>query len=284
MGGILAKRAYILAHQLEEFAELGKRIRAIFFLATPHRGSNLAELLNGIIRLAGIGRRSYISNLHQDSEMINDEFRHHCQGLHLHSFYETTATNLGISKRLVVEKSSAILGLPNERVNFLYANHRDMCRFGSDQDSNYRVVRNAIAALLNDLRSQRESMRTEPSDDRQIRIENGGINHTISNLVPQLWKSRLPRGCFIIGTLLSGFIGLSLFLGLFFVTHKEYGYSMGDSFSLAGYVIAVGALISSFLFACHFPRCRCWKGEIREREIDGIPMLRTTSSLLDRNV
>jgi hypothetical protein len=34
---------------------------------------------------------------------------------------------------------------------------------------------------------------------------------------------------------------------------------MGDSFTLAGYVVTVGALSSGFLFARHFPECKCWK-------------------------
>jgi hypothetical protein len=221
------------------------------------------------MRIVGTNGRPAITTLLQNSTLvqsINDEFPHYCEDLHLISFYETTPTNLGTFKKLIVEKSSAILGYPNERAGFLYADHREMSKFDSDQDPNYRTIRDAIATFLDDLRTQRESMRAQLDDDQRMRIEIGGINHTISDSGFQLWKSCLPHGCFIIGTILSCFIGLSLFLGLFFVTHKEYGYSMGDSFTLAGYVVAVGALISSFLFACHFSRCRCWIGEIRERE------------------
>jgi hypothetical protein len=66
----------------------------------------------------------------------------------------------------------------------------------------------------------------------------------------------------MLALLMTGFIGLSVFLGLYFTIHKEYGYSMGDSFTLAGYVIAVGTLISSLLFAFHYPRCDCWKSKV----------------------
>lgn len=34
---------------------------------------------------------------------------------------------------------------------------------------------------------------------------------------------------------------------------------MSDSFTLASYVVAVGAFICSFLFALHFRKCECWK-------------------------
>ena len=75
--------------------------------------------------------------------------------------------------------------------------------------------------------------------------------------------------CWTIGAVLIIFVILSCFLGLFFTLRTEYGYSMGDSFTLAGYVVAVGALISSFLLALHYPRCTCWN---RERYEAGIEM------------
>ena len=33
---------------------------------------------------------------------------------------------------------------------------------------------------------------------------------------------------------------------------------MGDSFTLAGYVMAVGACVSTPLIVYHYPKCRCW--------------------------
>jgi hypothetical protein len=55
------------------------------------------------------------------------------------------------------------------------------------------------------------------------------------------------------------FVALSCFLGVFFTVKKDYGYSMGDSFTLAGYVVAVGAFVSTAVLAYHYPRCRCWE-------------------------
>lgn len=85
---------------------------------------------------------------------------------------------------------------------------------------------------------------------------------------PSLWTRLRPRGCFLIITVLFAFIVLSSFLGLYFTLYKEYGYSMGDSFTLAGYVIAVGGLISSFLIVKHYPRCNCWKRPQNEAGIE----------------
>lgn len=33
---------------------------------------------------------------------------------------------------------------------------------------------------------------------------------------------------------------------------------MGDSFTLAGYVITVGTFVSAAVVAYHYPRCKCW--------------------------
>lgn len=35
---------------------------------------------------------------------------------------------------------------------------------------------------------------------------------------------------------------------------------MGDAFTLAAYVVAVGALVSTAAMARHWPSCRCWRG------------------------
>jgi uncharacterized membrane protein (DUF485 family) len=57
----------------------------------------------------------------------------------------------------------------------------------------------------------------------------------------------------------AAFVALSCFLGVYFTAEKRYGYSMGDAFTLAGWVIAVGAFISTAVLANHYPRCARWK-------------------------
>ncbi len=34
---------------------------------------------------------------------------------------------------------------------------------------------------------------------------------------------------------------------------------MGDAFTLAGWVVYVGAFVSTAILACHYPRCECWE-------------------------
>jgi hypothetical protein len=100
------------------------------FLATPHRGSDFAAVLN--------------------SEMlcsINESFRHFAPDVALYSYYETQDTNLGLQSGLIVKKESATLGYPGEQVALLNANHRGVCKFNLPSDPNYRTLRNAFQTI-----------------------------------------------------------------------------------------------------------------------------------------
>lgn len=171
-------QAFILAQAVPEFRD---RIRAIFFLATPHRGSDYASMLNNVLSVSGVmSSRHYISDLRTGSvsiQAINDQFGEHAHDLPIFSFYETLKTNLGISI-VVVNKESAVLGMftqkphpgpnlsrsihlsnvqllgpdyKNERVRYINANHRNVCKFCSPEDPNYVAVKNALAGSIADI-------------------------------------------------------------------------------------------------------------------------------------
>lgn len=88
----------------------------MFFLATPHRGSNHATTLNNVVNVFGIkSSRHYISDLMTASvslQSINDDFEKHAHDLPIFSFCEGLKTSLGVSSILVVDKESAVLGIP----------------------------------------------------------------------------------------------------------------------------------------------------------------------------
>jgi hypothetical protein len=114
MGGLVIKKACILSRENPSFNELGTRIHSIYFLATPHRGSDLAQTLKNVLRATPTGSKSFVSNLERGSDAINtlnDQFRHVCKGIVIHSFTESVPTNWGIGSGLVVDKQSATLGL-----------------------------------------------------------------------------------------------------------------------------------------------------------------------------
>lgn len=169
MGGLVIKRAYILARGKQEFVSLAGRVQAIFFLATPHRGSDLASLLSKILNLTG-GARPFVTDLHRNSlatQSINDEFSQHCQDLQLYSFYETVPTSYGVGKTLIVGQDLATMGYANERREYLNANHREVCKFTSRDDANYRTIRNALASFIDTLRSRSISAKREVDNDQR---------------------------------------------------------------------------------------------------------------------
>ncbi|CZT06939.1 related to vegetatible incompatibility protein HET-E-1 [Rhynchosporium graminicola] len=151
MGGLVVKQAYVLARQDPAFADLAKRIEAMIFLATPHRGSDLAQTLNNVLRASGMmTSRSYISNLSGQNELLallNDSFRHYAPDISLYSFYESRPTNIFLQSEVIVTKDSAVLGYPHERSAMLDADHKQICKFSSSSDPNYTTFCEALRSV-----------------------------------------------------------------------------------------------------------------------------------------
>ncbi len=71
------------------------------FLATPHRGTNLAELLNRMLSVSFQSPKDFIVDLSKSSvalEEINESFRHVAPKLSIFSFHETLPTYVGPKK------------------------------------------------------------------------------------------------------------------------------------------------------------------------------------------
>ncbi|KAI1125662.1 NACHT and WD domain protein [Nemania abortiva] len=160
MGGLVIKKAYISAHQDQVDRQLAKRIRCIFFLATPHKGSDYASVLNRVLKISGVtgmtSPREYISELTRGStsaRLINEDFGRCGTDLHIYSFYETLETSLGVSSSLIVDKDSAVLGpgFKNEISRYLNANHRGICKFDSPEDPNYLSLKNSLSSAVQNL-------------------------------------------------------------------------------------------------------------------------------------
>ena len=113
LGGLVIKKACIISKENPAFHDIGRRIHSMYFLATPHRGSDLARTLSRVMRVSLSGSRPFVTNLEPNSEAIqslNDQFRHYYQGIHLHSFIESASMNWGLGSGLIVERESATLG------------------------------------------------------------------------------------------------------------------------------------------------------------------------------
>lgn len=107
----MIKRMYLLAKAKQEFASVAARIQGMLFLATPHRGSDMAQVLSNLLKLMP-GQRPFVTDLKRDSHTmhtINDEFPELCQGLLLYSFYETRPTSFKVKSTLIVERDLATM-------------------------------------------------------------------------------------------------------------------------------------------------------------------------------
>lgn len=153
MGGLVVKKAYILGQNDDQYRQSINATSAILFLSTPHRGTNLAKLLNRILTVSVFNHspKQYIAELRQNSpalQDINEQFRNIATHLNVFSFYETQQTAVGPRKMMVLEKDSSILGYPNEVSKALDADHHNVCKYTNQQDPNYISVRNALKSLL----------------------------------------------------------------------------------------------------------------------------------------
>lgn len=86
-----------------EYKGIVKAVSAIAFLATPHRGTNLAQALTRILTSTMPSPNKYIAELAKDYlvlQRLNERFRHIAPRLDIISFYETQPSLLG-SKRVV---------------------------------------------------------------------------------------------------------------------------------------------------------------------------------------
>ncbi|KAL9633201.1 MAG: hypothetical protein Q9164_004842 [Protoblastenia rupestris] len=172
MGGIVTKKAYILAREDPALKDLANRIHSLYFLATPHRGSDLAKTLMNILKVS-YGQKPYVTELDRNSgsiASINDSFRHVAEDLQLWSFYETVPSNLVLTSAIIVDKASAHLGYPKERTSLLNADHRGVCKFELPTDSNFRTLRNAFVTTVDSILSEVSQEALETSRPKHSRL------------------------------------------------------------------------------------------------------------------
>ncbi|EXJ55027.1 uncharacterized protein A1O5_12766 [Cladophialophora psammophila CBS 110553] len=151
MGGLVVKKAYLLAQSDKNCRDLAQSISGIVFLSTPHRGTSLAHVLNLILKLLLQHEKSYIKDLESNSpaiEDINEQFRHFAPNLSVISFYEERYTLVAHQPVMIVPRDSAILGCENDEPRGLAANHHTVCKFENDRDEKFRIVRDTLKGLV----------------------------------------------------------------------------------------------------------------------------------------
>jgi len=140
----------MLAREDPDLKDLASRIHTLYFLATPHRGSGFSKIFANILNVS-YGQKPFVAELSRNSESIasiNDSFRHLAGDLQLWSFYETDPSNLVVTQAVIVDKTSATLGFPNEKSYPLNADHRGVCKFFRQTDPNYQTLRNTFSTTI----------------------------------------------------------------------------------------------------------------------------------------
>jgi hypothetical protein len=169
MGGLVVKEALILGSLNPAHQPVIKNVKAVVFLATPHRGSAFAEILNMLLKHSPLNHspKVYVNELQKNSprlQEINENFRHVGAQIQLVSFYETIQTSVGPRKlvrerpyslisllnifQTIVEKSSSILDWPNEDSIPMNADHHSICKYNTREDPSYSRVRDEIRSLV----------------------------------------------------------------------------------------------------------------------------------------
>ncbi|KAK3296669.1 uncharacterized protein B0H64DRAFT_106611 [Chaetomium fimeti] len=201
MGGLVVKKAYLLAVNDPTYKSISHRIHTMYFLGTPHRGADSAQITRTIRYAAGHGSKAYIDDLVPGSgalnvgldtldtsrlrckrshhcqnttanicQQINDEFRHVCSSVRLWSFFEGVPTAFGLLSSLVVEKESAILGLPGEHIQYVDADHRHLCKFDSPNSPNYILLQRAFLTTIEELEADSLCQRRDEYSDQMKQV------------------------------------------------------------------------------------------------------------------
>lgn len=100
-----------------DYEAIIKSIAAITFLATPHRGTNLAQALNRILQSTLINNaKLYVAELTRNSpslQKLNEQFRHVAPKLEIVSFYETQPTAIGLKNNKIVSDAQCLVSGTN---------------------------------------------------------------------------------------------------------------------------------------------------------------------------
>lgn len=101
MGGLVFKKAFLDGSLDSHYGRIIDAVKAVIFLSTPHRGSNMAGLLNKILSTTPlISQKQYVTELMKNwpfIKAINEQFRHIAPKLQIFSFYETLKTSIGLT-------------------------------------------------------------------------------------------------------------------------------------------------------------------------------------------
>ncbi|KAK1764935.1 hypothetical protein QBC33DRAFT_545297 [Phialemonium atrogriseum] len=165
MGGLVVKKAYLLATRDPTYKDIASRIHSLYFLGTPHRGADSTQFVTAYLSMfISTGPKAFVKELLPGSgtlQAINDEFRHVCGNVQIWSFFEGAPTSTGPTSMMIVERESAVLGLPGEHTQYLQADHRHICKFETLDDPNYKTLLHCFGTTIQQIQQDYPARRLQ---------------------------------------------------------------------------------------------------------------------------
>ncbi|KAF3896736.1 LipA and NB-ARC domain-containing protein [Trichophyton interdigitale] len=162
LGGIIVKKALSI-RTVDSRTAIQDATYGILFLATPNDGSDLATTGRAIAKFATMisplnPAQNLLDILRVDSSTlleIREDFLQRVPKLHIVSFYEIYSTSFGLFNTHIIKRRSARLLVPGEVNINLYADHRNICRFSSADDRNFRPVVSQLIQFYRDIKAKK---------------------------------------------------------------------------------------------------------------------------------
>ncbi|KAL8739111.1 MAG: hypothetical protein Q9181_000222 [Wetmoreana brouardii] len=154
LGGLVVKRAMVEASPTKaRHADIYDSAFGIIFLATPHRGSPTASIGKILVNISKVSlkqnKTQLLAELERDNPSLTD-LTEDFSRLHSHfliaSAWELAATDVAfyLPKITIVPSESAKMGIENEILLPLSADHFSICKFQSSDDPLYKQVKGLI--------------------------------------------------------------------------------------------------------------------------------------------
>ncbi|KAK0513541.1 hypothetical protein JMJ35_003905 [Cladonia borealis] len=155
MGGIIIKKALIIASIYGEYQSLLRLTNGVMFMGTPHNGAKAADLAYKIINIANLVttlNKQQLKMLKTGSESLRDISRAFGQlsELRIVTVFESNKTYIPWTQKyiLIVPQDSARLNLGDRETVFSIAgaDHHGICKFRED-DMQYSKIEFGIKTL-----------------------------------------------------------------------------------------------------------------------------------------
>lgn len=147
-GGLVVKQALRTASDSkdESWNKIRRRAKGIFFISTPHAGSQLASFVNYV---GGRLARDTVRDLeYAESSLIDLNLWYRDNSLDLGVNTESVCETRKTAGVMIVDKVVGDPNIPGTRIKMLDGDHISICKLKSDQDTLFKQTASFIRGLL----------------------------------------------------------------------------------------------------------------------------------------